>query len=70
MVEAVRVESVHELGEGPGGAHNGEHGQEHAPPRQWTPEVKCRPEYCYHPLMMSSHVTLVTCWPYRSGLQR
>ena len=44
MVEAVGVEGVHELRERPGGAHDGEHGQEHAPPRQRTPEVECRPE--------------------------
>ena len=44
MVEAVGVEGVHELRERPGGAHDGEHGQEHAPPGQRAPEVECWPE--------------------------
>ena len=42
MIEAVGVEGVHELGEGPGGAHDAEHGQEHAPACQRSSEVKCR----------------------------
>ena len=69
MVEAVGVESVHELREGPGGAHDGEHGQEHAPPRQRTPEVECRPEMIDDAPIMSRW-SLVTCWPCRSGPRR
>ena len=42
VIEAVGVEGVHELGEGPGGAHDAEHGQEHAPACQRSSEVKCR----------------------------
>ena len=43
VVEAVRVESVHELREGPGGPHDAEHGEKHAPPCQRTPQVEGRP---------------------------
>ena len=42
VVEAVGVEGVHELRQGPGGAHDAEHGQEHAPSSQRSTEVKCR----------------------------
>ena len=71
VVEAVGVECVHELREGPGGAHDGEHGQEHAPPRQRTPEVECRPEMIVK-MLRSCHAvwSLVTCWPCRSGPRR
>ena len=44
VVEAVGVERVHELGQGPGGAHDAEHGQEHAPAREGTSQVEGRPE--------------------------
>ena len=43
VVEAVGVERVHELGQGPGSAHDAEHGQEHAPPRQGAAQVEGRP---------------------------
>ena len=43
VVEAVGVEGVHELGQSPGGAHDAEHRQEHAPPSQRAPQVKGRP---------------------------
>ena len=43
VVEPVGVEGVHELGQSPGGAHDAEHGQEHAPTRQRATQVKSRP---------------------------
>ena len=43
VVEAVGVERVHELGQRPGGAHDAEHGQEHAPSRQGATQVEGRP---------------------------
>ena len=43
VVEAVGVEGVHELRQSPGGAHDAEHGQEHAPPSQRAPQVEGRP---------------------------
>ena len=43
VVEPVGVEGVHELGQSPGGAHDAEHRQEHAPPGQRSPQVKGRP---------------------------
>ena len=43
VVEPVGVEGVHELGQSPGGAHDAEHRQEHAPPSQRSPQVKGRP---------------------------
>ena len=55
VVEAVGVERVHELGEGPGGAHDGEHGQEHAPPGQRAPEVECWPEMIFVTSLFSPH---------------
>ena len=52
VVEAVGVERVHELWQGPGGAHDAEHGQEHAPPRQGAAQVEGRPtaREIYYPL--------------------
>ena len=44
VVEAVGVEGVHELGECPGGPHDAEHGQEHAPAREGASQVERRPE--------------------------
>ena len=43
VVEAVSVESVHELRQCPGRPHDAEHGEEHAPARQGTSQVERRP---------------------------